>query len=162
MADHKATQNLLSQKGLPFFAFYTEGDKPVKAAIRHLPSNTSSEDITVALQELEYEVISVKQMTAKRPTPAGGVSLVSLPLFLITLVRNQKSQEIFKLANLSNIIVRVEVYKSKSATNACALATFGSTAGSPLAACRAGVVMATENIRRMRMPRVYQAAATAS
>jgi hypothetical protein len=30
MADYKATQNLLSQKGLPFFTFYTKGDKLVK------------------------------------------------------------------------------------------------------------------------------------
>jgi hypothetical protein len=41
MADYKATQNLLSQKNLPFFTFYTKGDKPVKPVIRHLPSNTS-------------------------------------------------------------------------------------------------------------------------
>jgi hypothetical protein len=43
----------------------------------------------VALQELGYEVISVKQMTTKRPSPEE-VTLVSLPLFLITLVINQK------------------------------------------------------------------------
>jgi hypothetical protein len=88
MADYKTVQNLLSQKGLPFFTFYTRGDKPVKAVIRHLPINTSSEDITVVLQELGYEVISVKQMTAKRPSPEGEVTLVSLPLLLITLVIN--------------------------------------------------------------------------
>jgi hypothetical protein len=52
MADYKATQNLLSQKNFPFYTFYTKGDKPVKAVIRYLPSNTLSEDITVALQEL--------------------------------------------------------------------------------------------------------------
>jgi hypothetical protein len=27
MADYKTMQNLLSQRGLPFFTFYTEGDK---------------------------------------------------------------------------------------------------------------------------------------
>jgi hypothetical protein len=65
VADYKTIQNLLSQKGIPFFTLYTKGDKPVKAVIRHLPNNTSSEDITVALQESGYEVICVKQMTAK-------------------------------------------------------------------------------------------------
>jgi hypothetical protein len=119
MADYKATQNLLSQKNLPVFTFYTKGDKPVKAVIRHLPSNTLSEDITVALQKLGYEVISVKQMTAKRPSPAGGDTLVSLLLFLVTLVRNQKSQEIFKITNLCSIIVKVEGYKSKSGLTQC-------------------------------------------
>ncbi|PNF27753.1 hypothetical protein B7P43_G12787, partial [Cryptotermes secundus] len=113
MADYKATQNLLNQKGLSFFTFYTKGDNPVNAVIRHLPSNTSSEDITVALQELAYEVISVKQMAAKRPFPTGH-TLISLFLFLVTLARNHKSQEIFKITNLCNIIVKVQAYKSKS------------------------------------------------
>jgi hypothetical protein len=40
-------------------------DKPVKAIIRHLPDNIPAEDITVALKELGYNVISAKQMTAK-------------------------------------------------------------------------------------------------
>jgi hypothetical protein len=61
MADYKTIQNLLSQKGLPFFTFYTKGDKPVKAVIRHLSNNTSSEGVTVALQELGCEVISVER-----------------------------------------------------------------------------------------------------
>jgi hypothetical protein len=82
MADCKIIQKFLSQRGLPFFTFYTKGDKPVKAVIKHLPNNTLSEDITVALKELGYEVISVKQMTAKRPSPEGGVTLVSLTLSL--------------------------------------------------------------------------------
>jgi hypothetical protein len=49
MADYKVIQNLSSQKGLPFVTFYTKGDKPVKAVIRYLTNNTSSEYITVAL-----------------------------------------------------------------------------------------------------------------
>jgi hypothetical protein len=40
MADCKTIQNRLSQKGLPFFTFYTEGDKPVNSVIRHLRNNT--------------------------------------------------------------------------------------------------------------------------
>jgi hypothetical protein len=62
----------------------------------------------VALQELGYEVISVKEMTAKRPYPEGKVTLISLPLFLITLVRNQKSLDIFKISSLCKIIVKME------------------------------------------------------
>jgi hypothetical protein len=49
-------------------------DKPVKTVIRHLPGNSPAEDITVAFQEPGYDVISAKQMTAKRPAPEGGVT----------------------------------------------------------------------------------------
>jgi hypothetical protein len=119
MSDYKTIQNLLSQKGLPFFTFCTKGNKSVNAVIRHLPNNTSSEDITVALQELGCEVISVKQMMAKHPSPEGGVTLVCLPLFLITLLRNQKSLDIFTISSLCNIIVKAEAYKSKSGLTQC-------------------------------------------
>jgi hypothetical protein len=113
MADYKLVQNLLSQKGLPFLTFYTKGDRPVKAVIRNLPNNTSSENITIALQVLSYEVINVKQMTGKRPSPEG-VTLVSFPLFLNTLVRNQESQNMFKISSLCNLIVKIEAYNFKS------------------------------------------------
>jgi hypothetical protein len=119
MADYKAVQNLISQRGLPFFSFYTKGDEPVKSVLRHLPNNTSSDDITVVLQESGYDVINVKQMTAKRPSPEGGVTPVYLPLLLITLVRNQNSLDIFKISGLCNIIVKVEVYKSKCGLTQC-------------------------------------------
>jgi hypothetical protein len=92
MTDYKATQNLLSKKGLPFLTFYTIRDKPVKLVFRSLPSNNSSEDITVALQELGYEVISVKQMTAERPSPTGD-TLVSLRLFLVALVETKNPKK---------------------------------------------------------------------
>jgi hypothetical protein len=52
-------------------------------------------------------------MTAKLPSPTGD-TLVSLPLSIVTLVRNQKSQEICKITNLCNINVKVGVYRSKS------------------------------------------------
>jgi hypothetical protein len=67
----------------------------------------------VALQVLGYEVISVKQMTTKCPSLEGVVSLVSLLFFLITLVKKQKSLDIFKISSLCNIIGKVEAYKSK-------------------------------------------------
>jgi hypothetical protein len=113
MADYKTIRNLLSQKGLLFFTFYTKGDKPVKSVIGYLPNKSSSEDITWALQELGYEVISDKQMTAKRPSPEGDVTLVSLPLCFITLVRNQKSLDIFKISSLCNNCQRRDLQVQK-------------------------------------------------
>jgi hypothetical protein len=57
-----------------------------------LPGNTSADNITVALQEIYYDVISVKQMTTKHLTPEGEVTHTSLPLFLVTIARNKKAQ----------------------------------------------------------------------
>jgi hypothetical protein len=45
LADYKAIQTLLYNQGLNYFTFYTKSEKPIKAVIRHIPTNTSSEDI---------------------------------------------------------------------------------------------------------------------
>jgi hypothetical protein len=111
MVDYNAIQEFRTEKNLHFFTFYTKADKPVKAFIRHLPGNISAENITVGL---DYDVASVKQMTAKRPTPEGEV-----PLFLVTLARHKKSLEIFKLTTICNIVLKVEAYRSQNGLTQC-------------------------------------------
>jgi hypothetical protein len=44
----------------------TESQKPVKAVIRHLPINTPAQDISEGLENLGFDVVSVKQMTTTR------------------------------------------------------------------------------------------------
>jgi hypothetical protein len=53
----------------------------------------------VALQELGYEITSVKQMT-ELLSPEEGIAYIFLALFLVTLLRSLMSQEIFKLSNI--------------------------------------------------------------
>jgi hypothetical protein len=71
MADYKVILSYLSEHNLHYFTFYTQSDKPVKPAIRHLHVNISSQDIIPSLQMLSYDVISIKQMTTKRLSPDG-------------------------------------------------------------------------------------------
>jgi hypothetical protein len=101
--DYNTIQKLRTQKNLHFFTFYARMDKQVEAFIR--PGNISAEDVTVTLQEIDYDVI-VKHMTAKRPTPEGGITHISIPLFLVTLARNKTTPEVFKLTGLCNIATR--------------------------------------------------------
>jgi hypothetical protein len=79
----------------------------------------SAEDIIVALQEIDYNAVSVTQMTAKYSTMKGGVSHTSLSIFLVTLTRNQKPPEIFKLTTLCNIVIKVEAYISQNGLTQC-------------------------------------------
>jgi hypothetical protein len=94
-------------------------DKSVEAVIKHLLGNISAEDTTVALQEIDYNAISAKQMTTKRFTSEGGVTHTSLPLFLDMLARNKKAPEIFKLTTFCNIVMKVEAYTSRNGLTEC-------------------------------------------
>jgi hypothetical protein len=58
MVDYNAIQKFITEKNLYFFPFHTV--KPVKIVIRHLPGNTSAEDISVALHEIVCDFTSVR------------------------------------------------------------------------------------------------------
>jgi hypothetical protein len=95
MVDYQAVRAHFDQNSLTYFTFFPKSEKPVKAVIRHLPSNTPAKDISDGLVDLGFDVISVKQMSSARRSPDGS-NPITLPLFLVTLPRTQKSQEIFK------------------------------------------------------------------
>jgi hypothetical protein len=80
--------------------------------IRDLPQNTPAEDISDGVVSLGFDVVSVKQMTATRRSPPEESKTINLPLFLVTLPRTTKSQEIFRLQNLCHIAIKVEVYRA--------------------------------------------------
>jgi hypothetical protein len=70
MVGCNALQKFLTERDIQYFTFYTKADKSVKAVTSHFVGYISAQDITVALQEIDYD-ISVKQMTAKRPLWCG-------------------------------------------------------------------------------------------
>jgi hypothetical protein len=57
--------------------------------------------------DLGFDIISVKQMSTNRRSPSEGTLTKNLLLFLITLSRTAKSQEIFRLTALYHIAIRV-------------------------------------------------------
>jgi hypothetical protein len=86
----------------------------MKAVIHHLPPDTPVEDISNSLEDLGFNIISVRQLTTNRREPNGQTHLENLPLFLVTLTRNVKSQEIFKLNSLNHIIIKAESYRAQT------------------------------------------------
>jgi hypothetical protein len=95
MADFQSVKSHFDAHNLSYYSFYPKFEKPMKALIRHLPHNTHAEDISDGLVSLGFDIISVKQMIATHRSPSDGSTTINLPLFLITLPRTTKSQEIF-------------------------------------------------------------------
>jgi hypothetical protein len=118
MVDYQAIRNYFDKTSLAYFTFYPKSLKPIKAVIRHLPTNTPAQDISDGLVDLGFDVVSVKQMTSARRSPDGS-NPIPLPLFLVTLPRTTKSPEIFKLSSLCQNCIKVEAYKSHSSLTQC-------------------------------------------
>jgi hypothetical protein len=98
MVDYQSVKTHFETNNHSYYTFYPKSQKLIKAVIRHLPQNTPVEDILDGLVDLSFDVISIKQMSTARRSPEGTTS-ITLPLFLVTLPRMAKSQDIFKLSN---------------------------------------------------------------
>ena len=118
MADYLILKKHFDQNQTHYYTFHPKAEKPIKAVIRHLPGETPAEDIANELLALGYKVHNVRQMTSTRQQ-AGGSQSQALPLFVITLERNEKSQQIFKLTHLSHIIIQVEAYRARTGLTQC-------------------------------------------
>jgi hypothetical protein len=119
MEDLWTTRKYLEGKILSYFTFYHKSEKPIKAVIRHLPLNTPAQDISDGLTDLGFDIISVKQMTSTRRSPSEGSLPRNLSLFLITLPRTAKSQEIFFLTTLCHTTIRVEAHRAQNGLTQC-------------------------------------------
>jgi hypothetical protein len=115
MVDYQSAKSHFQTHNLSFFTFYPKSEKPIKAVIRHLPAITPAEDIAEGLTDLGFDVVSVKQMSSTRKSPTP----ITLPLFLVTLPRTAKSQEMFKLTSLCHISIKVEAYKTTNVLTQC-------------------------------------------
>jgi hypothetical protein len=119
MADYSAMKSYLEKNNLHYFAFSPNSEKPLKAVIRHLPPDTPAEDISNSLEDLVFNVINVRQLTVNRRSLHGQAYVDTLPLFLVTLIRNAKSEEIFKLNSLNHVIIMVESYRAQTGLTQC-------------------------------------------
>jgi hypothetical protein len=74
----------LDKNDLQYFTFSPNSEKLIKAVIRHLPPDTSAEDVSNRLENLEFNVINVRQWTTNRRAPNGQTHAETLPLLLVT------------------------------------------------------------------------------
>jgi hypothetical protein len=106
--EYSAMKSILEKNNLRYFNFSRNSEKPIKAVIRHLPPDTPAEGISNSLDATGCNISNVRQITATRTAPNGQTHMEPVPLFLVSLTGNVKSQEILKLNSLNHIIVKVE------------------------------------------------------
>jgi hypothetical protein len=100
MGDFTAIKKHLESNNLFYFTYFPKSEKPIKAVNRHLPFNTPVQDICYGLTNLGFDIISVKQNSSSHRSQPQGTPPRNLPLFIITLPRSAKSQEIIQLTAL--------------------------------------------------------------
>jgi hypothetical protein len=119
MEDFSAIKKHLESTNLSYFTYFPKSEKPIKAVIRHLPSNTPDQDICDGLTVLGFDIIIVKQRSGTRRSPSQGTLPRNLPLFLITLPRTARYQGIFQFTALCHIAIGVEAHRTQNGLAQC-------------------------------------------
>jgi hypothetical protein len=143
---HSSLLPYLYEHKFHLFTLYTRHDKPIKTAIRHLHSNISSEDTTLASRGWGSKSWASKIL---QPNSAHGRYKCHLPGSIHNDSCPQpKSQSILK-SHVSPTSLTVGAYRTRIVTTASVCATSGSTTSS--AQDISGVGMATMSARRIKV-----------
>lgn len=108
---HRLITKLFDDLNIEFHTFLLPADKNLKVVIRHLPPDTSVDEIQQYLIDSNYNVVSVQQMSRRR----DGVKEM-FPLFLVTLKKTDKANEIFQEQYMFDLKIQVEQYKGRRGT----------------------------------------------
>jgi hypothetical protein len=69
MANYSAMKSYLQKNNLYYFTFSPNSKKPIKSIIHHIPPDMPAEAISSSLEELDFNIINMRQMTAAQRTP---------------------------------------------------------------------------------------------
>jgi hypothetical protein len=87
MPDYSGMKFYLKKNNLHCFIFSPNSEKPIKAVIHHLPSDTPAEDISNNPQDVGFNFIILRQLTTNRRTPNRQTYVETLPPILVTLIK---------------------------------------------------------------------------
>jgi hypothetical protein len=114
MVNYFAMKSYRKKNNLKYFPFSPNSEKPIRAAICHLPPDTPVGDISDILEDLAFSIINVRQLTNRRASN-GQTYVETLPLFLVTLIRNRDIQ----LNSSNHITIKVESYRAQTGLTQC-------------------------------------------
>lgn len=109
--DYRNITSFLENEKVEFHTYQLEKSTILKAVIKNIPASTKTEAVKTELTEKGFNILAVSQMKDKLQT--------NLPLFLITLQKDDKAKDIFSLATLCYCRVKVESYKRKGDLTQC-------------------------------------------
>jgi hypothetical protein len=83
MADYSAMKSYLEKITLHYFTFSPNSEKPIEVVVCHLPPETLAENISSSLENLDFDVIKVRQIMATRITSNDKPMWNPSPYFLL-------------------------------------------------------------------------------
>jgi hypothetical protein len=166
MTDFQSVKFHFDSQNLSYYSIFPKSETPIKAVIPYLPHNTPSKDISDGPLSLGFDVVSFKQIKATRRSPPEESKVINLPLFLVTLPRTAKSQEILPLPCLCHIAIRGETYRAQNALpqyhNCQQFVHVWANTNNLSAACSAGEDTCTRTAQRRETLLPHKHAVTAS
>lgn len=107
--DYRSVTLYMENEGVEFHTYNTEKSNILKVIIKNIPSTIKPDELKQALGERNFEPTHVGQLKDRMGTP--------LPMYQVTLPKNEKSKEIFGITDIIHCKVRVEAYRKAKNDN---------------------------------------------
>lgn len=110
--EQRSVYHCCRDNGFQYLLFTPIKDQPLKVVIKGIPRCTSTADVDVELVKLGYapsKVVQLKRLRDKAP----------LPIFQITLPKNEKSNTIYNLSTFLDLDVEVRRFVRPNQVNQC-------------------------------------------
>ncbi|XP_035206109.1 uncharacterized protein LOC118181146 [Stegodyphus dumicola] len=105
---------LFDKKEFSYHSFLLPEEKNLKVVIRNLPIDAKPTDIQEKLREKDFTALKVEQLMKGR-----GKDRAKMPLFLVTLSKTPKNNEIYHLKYLMYLHIKVERYRGRRGPTQC-------------------------------------------
>ncbi|KAG8236966.1 hypothetical protein J437_LFUL016537 [Ladona fulva] len=125
LEDYFLTINFLKERNVEYFTYQVPSLRNHDFVIRHLPTNTEPEAIKSALEDLNFKIINVMQLTTSRPTleekAAGKVigEKRPVPVFKITVDHLHDANEFKQITSLFHLKIAIQDFIKPKAPVQC-------------------------------------------
>ncbi|GFX13718.1 nucleic-acid-binding protein from transposon X-element [Trichonephila clavipes] len=109
---YHAIRNFIDREKLESFTYQLNEEKELKAVIRGMPSDMPPQQIVEALQDLGITLNDCKVMTNRKTG-------LPMPLFLLSLPRNEANRDIYNITEVCFMKVVVEPLKPRNGPAQC-------------------------------------------
>ena len=110
--DYDKLYNILKMEKVEFFSHEPRETKQIQIVVKRLPSTVDPATLKEELENLNFTISHVRQMTAPTQNPDGTISRRPIPIWVVTLPNNDNSQRIFNIKDINQHIVHIEAYKA--------------------------------------------------
>ena len=118
-ADYDKLYSVFQSESIPFYSHEPRATKLLHIVLKGLPVNVEALNLKQELEQLQFTIEHVRQITVADTTTDGILFRRPVPIWVITLPNTEHSRNIFNLRDINHHTIKIESYKPNPRVTQC-------------------------------------------